>query len=184
VKSALLLPGLLLAALFALLLEQSPAPPPWLPGHEWVLLPVILALATFLLPPAALWCLAFTAGLLTDLVSQSRLGSTALVALVTALALHAALPASVRTRWYAQAAASFIATLLFQSLAFLTFCLHQGRFLLGSTLVPHTLAAATLNAALLPAILAAAQLASALPALRTPARATRPTRPARRRHAR
>lgn len=139
-----------LVSLALLTIQKCFQAPGWLQGANWALMPLLVIYATLFLASYQAWIITFIIGVLIDLFSESRLGSSTACLLAVVMLLQTQYLERWRKQWYAQMFLALVGTMFFLILDYLSFSLQRGRFVYSEGILFKMTMASLFNALLAP----------------------------------
>ena len=150
----MLLALLSLVGIVVLTIQKCFQVPHWMQGANWALMPLLIIYATLFLASYEAWILAFLMGLLIDLFSEARLGSSSVCLLAVVMLLQTQYLERWRKRWYAQVFLALVGTMFFLILDYTSFCVQRGRLIYSDGILFKMTMASVFNALIAPFIFA------------------------------
>jgi len=145
---------LLVMGATALIIQKCFDPPGWMGGADWTLTPLVVVYATIFFGRGGAWVFAVFLGLMTDLLSEAKIGTGSFCLLAMAVLLQTQKTEAARTRWYLQIFFALVGTMFFLILDYSAFCIHQRRWIWATGWGVYQLMtiAAVVNAAIAPVV--------------------------------
>ncbi|MBX7157298.1 MAG: hypothetical protein K1X66_02775 [Verrucomicrobiae bacterium] len=139
-----------LVGVIVLAIQKCFQAPAWMQGANWVFVPLLVIYGTLFLLPYQAWILALVLGVLTDFLSEARLGSNAVCLLILSGLLQTQYLERWRKKIYAQIFLALVGTMFFLIVDYLSFSLQRGHFFYSDGILFKMTVASLLNAFMAP----------------------------------
>ncbi len=120
---------LLVMGALALVIQKCFDPPSWFYGADWVLTPLVVVYASIYMGRFTSWFFAVLLGVMTDLLSESRIGTGSFCLFAMTALIQTQKPEKAQGRWYLQMFLVLVGTMFFLILDYTGFCVHQKRWI-------------------------------------------------------